>query len=190
MAPLSNEIRPVTSCCPPHIGPAVPEVNSVWFKLFIYEQVKNGPPSLLLVKGTRLRWLPKIFEVGKVKGYVQPRSQGFSLEGGHLQGKSPGNEVGLCLHKIRPELIPVLLHEATRNISTPSRWDASPSQGYPYPFVRVDGERHCESKVSCPRTQHNVPDQCSNPDPPIQSRAHKPWGHHASIDFWGYSCLL
>ena len=63
MAPLSNEIRPVTSCCPPHFGPAVPEVNSVWFKLFIYDQVKSGPPSLLLVKGTRLRWLPKIFEV-------------------------------------------------------------------------------------------------------------------------------
>ncbi|CAH3193292.1 unnamed protein product [Porites evermanni] len=62
MAPLSHEIRPVTSCCPPHFGPAVPEVNSVWFKLFIYDQVKSGPPSLLLVKGTRLRWLPKIFE--------------------------------------------------------------------------------------------------------------------------------
>ncbi len=63
MAPLSNEIRPVTSCCPPHFGPAVPEVNSVWFKLFIYDHVKSGPPSLLLVKGTRLRWLPKMFEV-------------------------------------------------------------------------------------------------------------------------------
>lgn len=66
MAPLSHEIRPVTSCCPPHFGPAVPEVNSVWFKLFIYDQVKSGPPSLLLVKGTRLRWLPKIFEVTAV----------------------------------------------------------------------------------------------------------------------------
>ena len=56
----------MTSCCPPHFGPAVPEVNSVWFKLFIYDQVKSGPPSLLLVKGTRLRWLPKIFEVTAV----------------------------------------------------------------------------------------------------------------------------
>jgi len=26
------------------------------------------------------------------------------------------------------------------------------------------GERHCESKVSCPGTQHNVPGQGSNPD--------------------------
>ena len=24
-----------------------------------------------------------------------------------------------------------------------------------YPFIHPDGERHCESKVSCPRTQHN-----------------------------------
>ena len=39
-------------------------------------------------------------------------------------------------------------------------WDASPSQGYPqYPFMHLGGERHCESKVSCPRTQHNVTDQ-------------------------------
>ena len=34
---------------------------------------------------------------------------------------------------IRPELVPVSVHEATRNISTPPPhphgWDASPSQG-------------------------------------------------------------
>ena len=33
-------------------------------------------------------------------------------------------------------------------------------------------ERHCESKVTCPRTQHNVPGQGSNADRAIQSRAH------------------
>ena len=32
-----------------------------------------------------------------------------------------------------------------------------------YPFIHLDGERHCESKVCCPRTQHNVPGQESNP---------------------------
>ncbi|XP_014670836.1 PREDICTED: protein FAM91A1-like [Priapulus caudatus] len=62
MAPLSNEIRPVSSCTPQHIGPAIPEVNSVWFKLFIYVLTGCGPPSLLLVKGTRLSKLPKIFQ--------------------------------------------------------------------------------------------------------------------------------
>ena len=36
-------------------------------------------------------------------------------------------------------------------------WDASPSQGYPQHGGEHGGERHCESKVSCPRTQHNVP---------------------------------
>ena len=63
MAPLSNEIRPVSSSTPQHIGPAIPEVNSVWFKLFIYHLTGNGPPSLLLVKGTKLRKLPKVFQV-------------------------------------------------------------------------------------------------------------------------------
>ena len=41
-----------------------------------------------------------------------------------------------------------------------------------YPFIQLGGERHCESKVSCPRTQHNVPGQGSKPDRSIQSRAH------------------
>ena len=53
----------------------------------------------------------------------------------------------------------------------PPEWDASPSQGYPkhqirrYPFIHLGGERHCEVEVSCPRTQHNVPGQGSNPEP-------------------------
>ena len=44
----------------------------------------------------------------------------------------------------------------------PLGWDASPSQGLPqhfgrYPFMHLGGERHRESKVSFPRTQHYVP---------------------------------
>ncbi|XP_067677224.1 protein FAM91A1-like [Haliotis asinina] len=62
MAPLSNEIRPVSSCVPQHIGPAIPEVSSVWFKLYLYHQTGCGPPSLLLVKGTKLRKLPAVFQ--------------------------------------------------------------------------------------------------------------------------------
>ncbi|XP_064332934.1 protein FAM91A1 isoform X2 [Camelus dromedarius] len=62
MAPLTNEIRPVSSCTPQHIGPAIPEVSSVWFKLYIYHITRQGPPSLLLSKGTRLRKLPDIFQ--------------------------------------------------------------------------------------------------------------------------------
>ena len=40
----------------------------------------------------------------------------------------------------------------TRIISTPPRWDATPSQGYPtafhlpYPFIRLGGIRQCKSK--------------------------------------------
>ncbi|KAM7122239.1 protein FAM91A1 isoform 2-T2 [Ciconia maguari] len=62
MAPLTNEIRPISSCTPQHIGPAIPEVSSVWFKLYIYHITGQGPPSLLLSKGTRLRKLPDIFQ--------------------------------------------------------------------------------------------------------------------------------
>lgn len=39
------------------------QVNSVWFKLFLYHLTGCGPPSLLLVKGTRLRRLPRVFQV-------------------------------------------------------------------------------------------------------------------------------
>ena len=45
-----------------------------------------------------------------------------------------------------------------------SGWDASPSQRY----SRFGAERHCESHVSCPRTQHNVPGQGPNPDRSIR----------------------
>ena len=56
-------------------------------------------------------------------------------------------------------------------------WDASPSQGYPqhicwYSFVHLGKEKHCESKVSCLRTQHNDPGQGSNPNHSIRSRVH------------------
>ncbi|XP_075070134.1 protein FAM91A1 isoform X2 [Mixophyes fleayi] len=61
MAPLTNEIRPISSCTPQHIGPAIPEVSSIWFKLYIYHICGHGPPTLLLSKGTRLRKLPDIF---------------------------------------------------------------------------------------------------------------------------------
>ncbi|XP_046875230.1 protein FAM91A1 isoform X2 [Hypomesus transpacificus] len=63
MAPLSNEIRPISSCTPQHIGPAIPEVGSIWFKLYLYHVTGQGPPSLLLSKGSRLRKLPDIFQV-------------------------------------------------------------------------------------------------------------------------------
>ncbi|XP_034247668.1 protein FAM91A1 isoform X2 [Thrips palmi] len=61
MAPLSREIRPITSMEPPHLGPAIPEVNSAWFKLFLYQKTGYGPPSLLLAKGTRLKRMPGMF---------------------------------------------------------------------------------------------------------------------------------
>ena len=61
-------------------------------------------------------------------------------------------------------------------------WDASPSQGYPqhicwYPFVHLGEEKHCESKVSCLRAQHNDHGQGSNPgplDPELSAQTMRP----------------
>ncbi|CAF0859510.1 unnamed protein product [Didymodactylos carnosus] len=58
MAPISSE-----TIFPPyysnyHLGPCIQEMNSVWFKLFLYDRTKNGPPTLLLPKGYRLNKLP------------------------------------------------------------------------------------------------------------------------------------
>lgn len=59
MAPLSKEVRPVTGCSPCHLGPAIPEVNSLWFKLYIYSLTSDGPTSVLLTRGARLKKVPK-----------------------------------------------------------------------------------------------------------------------------------
>jgi len=74
----------------------------------------------------------------------------------------------------------------------PPGYNASPSQGYPqhyiyrHPFVHLAGERHCESKVSCTRTQHNV--QGLNLDHSIRSKTHLPWDHRTSTG-WRYTTL-
>ena len=66
-------------------------------------------------------------------------------------------------------------HEATRSISTPPVRDASPLQVTPpafcqviltvhwYPFILLGGQRDCESRVPCSRTQNNDPSKGSNP---------------------------
>lgn len=87
MAPYSSSGEsinspPVTFDSPYHLGPAVPEVNSIWFKLYLYQLVQDGikfshcfisngfysltkligPVSLFLPKGYRLSHLPDSFK--------------------------------------------------------------------------------------------------------------------------------
>uniref|UniRef100_A0A8D9A838 Protein FAM91A1 n=1 Tax=Cacopsylla melanoneura TaxID=428564 RepID=A0A8D9A838_9HEMI len=52
MAPLSKEVTPITSIDPPHLGPPHSEINSFWFKLFLYHITGTGPPTVLFVKVT------------------------------------------------------------------------------------------------------------------------------------------
>ena len=52
MCPLSMESRAVAAAeLPAHFGPAIPEVNSVWLKLYLYHLTGSGPPSFCLTKG-------------------------------------------------------------------------------------------------------------------------------------------
>ena len=61
MAPLSNEVKSISSCLPYHIGPPISEVNSVWFKLWLYHLIGDGPSSILYTMGSRIKKIPKVF---------------------------------------------------------------------------------------------------------------------------------
>eukprot|EP01135_Chromosphaera_perkinsii_P008465 Nk52_evm33s1360 gene=Nk52_evmTU33s1360 len=61
MAPLSNEVKSISSCLPFHIGPPLSEANSAWFKLWLYCATGSGPASVLLSMGHRIKKLPKVF---------------------------------------------------------------------------------------------------------------------------------
>ena len=39
------------------------QMNSVWFKLFLYSTIGAGPTSMLIPKGTRLKVIPSLFQV-------------------------------------------------------------------------------------------------------------------------------
>jgi hypothetical protein len=54
MAPLSYEVKTVSCEDLPHFGPVIPQINSIWFKIFLYSVTNSGPTSLLLSRGTFL----------------------------------------------------------------------------------------------------------------------------------------
>ncbi|KAJ5069019.1 protein fam91a1 [Anaeramoeba ignava] len=74
--PLTFEIGTTISLSNPiHFGAPIPEINSPWFRLFLYSRACSGPPSLFLIKGTRLKKLPKI-----LSGYTKISIMGFNRE--------------------------------------------------------------------------------------------------------------
>lgn len=62
LCPLSNETKLINTYSRahgvPHFGSSSSLINSIWFKLFLYERTKFGPPSLFLTKGYRLLVFP------------------------------------------------------------------------------------------------------------------------------------
>ena len=70
----------------------------------------------------------------------------------------------------------------TALISISPGWNASLLQGYPKlasPFTHLGGEREYESKVSCPRTQHNDP---SSPYPASRFTLEQSGMHECKIE--------
>eukprot|EP01117_Protostelium_nocturnum_P017300 TRINITY_DN7024_c0_g1_i2.p1 TRINITY_DN7024_c0_g1~~TRINITY_DN7024_c0_g1_i2.p1 ORF type:complete len:584 (+),score=193.78 TRINITY_DN7024_c0_g1_i2:911-2662(+) len=61
MAPISNQTEVITSTSPRHFGSAIPEFNSIWMRLYLYQVAGDGPPCQLFVRGTRVRTLPSMF---------------------------------------------------------------------------------------------------------------------------------
>ena len=59
---MSHVLFKSTSCSPPHIGPAIPEMNTAWFTLWVYDLLHAGPPSVLYAAGTRVPFAPKVFD--------------------------------------------------------------------------------------------------------------------------------
>ncbi|XP_015781162.1 protein FAM91A1 [Tetranychus urticae] len=62
IAPVSNETQLITNTSLPYLGPVSPLINSIWFNLYLYELLSDGPPSLLLMAHQRLKTLPTIFK--------------------------------------------------------------------------------------------------------------------------------
>ncbi|PSN39281.1 Protein FAM91A1 [Blattella germanica] len=127
MAPLSKEIRPISSCMPPHLGPAVPEVNTVWFKLFIYHLTGYGPPSLLLSKAVRK--LSEHIDLSHNCGFI-------TMVNLNTNRSSGSNIVGLAAEDLTPSTRPsetqVSLVEAwvAANNSPSTRTSNSPVNGF------------------------------------------------------------
>ena len=100
----------------------------------------------------------------QIQKEVKPWSQGWIIAAGAYPG--------FCSMKLLEEFLLPLDRMLVHRRSLPCKFVRFPPTNSRYPFIPLGGERHCESKVSCPRTQHNVPSQGWNPDSSLQSRVH------------------
>eukprot|EP01100_Stratorugosa_tubuloviscum_P009482 TRINITY_DN3982_c0_g1_i2.p1 TRINITY_DN3982_c0_g1~~TRINITY_DN3982_c0_g1_i2.p1 ORF type:complete len:732 (-),score=274.06 TRINITY_DN3982_c0_g1_i2:51-2246(-) len=61
IAPMSHGTHIISSPVPFHFGAPIWEVNSPWFRLFLYKLLSSGPPAKLIPRGSRLTNLPNEF---------------------------------------------------------------------------------------------------------------------------------
>ena len=77
---------------------------------------------------------------------VKPWSQGWIIAARAYPG--------FCSMKLLEEFLLPLDGMLVHRRSLPCKFVRFPPTNSRYPFIHLGGERHCESKVSCPRTQH------------------------------------
>eukprot|EP00211_Chloroparvula_japonica_P003967 CAMPEP_0119128270 /NCGR_PEP_ID=MMETSP1310-20130426/6493_1 /TAXON_ID=464262 /ORGANISM="Genus nov. species nov., Strain RCC2339" /LENGTH=716 /DNA_ID=CAMNT_0007118597 /DNA_START=48 /DNA_END=2194 /DNA_ORIENTATION=- len=59
VSPLTPQPQSIiTGVHPPHLGPPIQEVMSVWFRLYLYSHLRHGPTAVLIPKGRRLLHIP------------------------------------------------------------------------------------------------------------------------------------
>mgnify|MGYP002386632479 CR=1 FL=1 len=75
MAPISPDCRTIPFASPPHLGPPIPEVNALWFRLFLYATMQSGPVTALYAMGARVASLPLVF-LGGASGAIGGKSGG------------------------------------------------------------------------------------------------------------------
>ena len=75
-------------------------------------------------------------------------------------------DISCCIHSMKQ--LGALLLPSLDGMLVHSKLNPAFCQVVPticrYPFIHLCGERRCESKVTCPRTQHCDPGQDLNPD--------------------------
>ena len=82
----------------------------------------------------------------QIQKEVKPWSQGWIIAAGAYPG--------FCSMKLLEEFLLPLDGMLVHRRSLPCKFVRFPPTNSRYPFIHLGGERHCESKVSCPRTQH------------------------------------
>uniref|UniRef100_A0A5S6Q9H8 FAM91 N-terminal domain-containing protein n=1 Tax=Trichuris muris TaxID=70415 RepID=A0A5S6Q9H8_TRIMR len=139
IAPLNVETCAVDSSMVAHLGPLTSEATTAWFQLFLYGKAQEGPLSLLLMRGYRLKRLPEPF-----KRYSSVLITSWGTKDPSIVRTSN------CLVVINE----LLLHSAV--FLQGLNCEAETMQVVHVPFPRVSSDAHDPDRIRGPLHEHPV----------------------------------